>query len=125
MTRSKQAGFTLIEALVALSILSTAATLLLSATQSHIARIGAINDRTTARWVAENRLVELGLGLGDLPETVEMLGVRWRVVSDLTETADPDLIRADIRVMPAGQESSQGGLAVLSGFIDIAGRNGT
>ena len=63
---SNDAGFTLIEALVAMVVLALGAVSLLAATEGHTARITAITDRTTARWVAENRLTELRLGLAQV-----------------------------------------------------------
>ncbi len=119
MKQQRDAGFTLIEALVALTVLSVTAVSLLSATQGHIRRIAALNDRVVARWVAENRLVELSLGYPDLPETVWMSGVSWRVSARIAPTSDPDLARADIAVSLAGAFDNRGALARLTGFIDL------
>lgn len=117
MHRAQDAGFTLIEALVALGILSTAAVFLLAATQSHIAHTGEIADRRTALWVAENRLVELELGMNDLPSEVVMLGGVWQISIDRATTSDPELERVDIRVASA-DAASRSALALLTGFVE-------
>lgn len=121
MRHASEAGFTLIEALVALVILSVSAVSLLSAAQGHISGIGAIHDRVVARWIAENRLVELSLGYPDLPEIVQMQGVSWRVFAKIAPTSDPDLARADIAVSQGDRQGSRSVLARLTGFIDLGG----
>ncbi|MBW4707432.1 type II secretion system minor pseudopilin GspI [Roseobacter sp. YSTF-M11] len=118
MQRDQEAGFTLIEALVALGILSTAAVFLLAVTQTHTTRIRDIADRGTALWVAENRLVALELGMTDLPDEVTMLGSNWHVRTARSKTADPTLERVDIRVVP-GDARAQGAAALLTGFVEI------
>lgn len=111
-----EGGFTLVEALVALVILAVASVSLLRAGSAHTGRIAGLEARAAALWVAENRLVEIGLapdiGAG-LPGEVEMLGRRWRVEREVTATEDPDLLRVDIRVHEAG---TQGPAAELTGF---------
>ena len=60
-----EAGFTLIEALVALAILAMSAVALLSATEAHVARIGDLEARALAQLAAENHLAEIELGLAE------------------------------------------------------------
>lgn len=124
MHRAQDAGFTLIEALVALGVLSTAAVFLLAATQSHVTRIGMITDRKAALWVAENRLVELELGIPDLPSEVEALGHLWHISIERQDTSDPDLARVDIRVSPDGARSETAA-ALLTGFVDMGTAGGS
>ncbi|KKK60035.1 hypothetical protein LCGC14_3028410, partial [marine sediment metagenome] len=63
MTRDTEAGFTLIEALVAMAVLATSAVSLLAAVETHIGRISELERRTAARWVAENALAAQTAGL--------------------------------------------------------------
>lgn len=113
---SNDAGFTLLEVLVALAVLAVGAVSLLTATQTHVSRISDIENRTVARWVADNRLVALRIDMQQ-PDVVDMLGQRWGVVVSRTETEDPDLQRVDIAV---ALSSDTRDLFKLTGFIDKA-----
>lgn len=113
---SNDAGFTLLEVLVALAVLAVGAVSLLTATQTHVSRISDIENRTVARWVADNRLVALRIDMQQ-PDVVDMLGQRWGVVVSRTETEDPDLQRVDIAV---ALSSDTRDLFKLTGFVDKA-----
>ena len=118
--QNTDAGFTLIEALVAMTVLALGAVSLLAATEGHTSRITAITDRTTARWVAENRLTELrlglGLGLGQLADQTDMMGQDWQVTTTLTPTSDPGLQRVTVAV---GQANTI--LVSLNGYAETTG----
>ena len=62
MTLGNDAGFTLIESLVALAILAVSAVSLLMATEAYVARIDGLESRALAQLAAENRLAEIELG---------------------------------------------------------------
>lgn len=114
-------GFTLIEALVALVILSFSGVALLGATEAHVSRIDGLESRAVAEWVAENRLVELQIGAAgpeDGPVEVPMLGREWQVETRLEETPDPEIAKVEIRVAEAG---AGGPLVVFGGFLDTGG----
>ena len=112
-------GFTLMEALVALTILAVAGTGLVRATEAHVDQVRGLQIRTIAQWVAENRLIELELdpnGLVDGTDRVEMLGRTWDVSVDVDATEDPDLATVTVAVSPDGADSPA---SVLTGFVDI------
>ncbi len=112
-------GFTLMEALVALTILAIAGTGLVRATEAHVDQVDGIQQRTIAQWVAENRLIELELdpaNLAEGSERVEMLGRNWDVSVDVDATEDPELAKVTISVAADGTDSAA---AVLTGFVDI------
>jgi general secretion pathway protein I len=113
-----EAGFTLLEVLVALAVLATGAVSLLVATQTHAARISQIEGRTVARWVADNRLSEVRLNVG-APPVVEMMGQAWRVDVQRRPTDDTDLERVDIAVGTAAEGITQ---FTLTGFVDTGAR---
>ena len=64
---------------MALAILAISAISLLAATQAHVSRIGGLEGRVLAQFVAENRLAELELGIADEAAPVVMLGRAFRI----------------------------------------------
>ena len=111
---SEDRGFSLIEALVALAVLAIATVGLIGAVEQHIDSTRAMERRAAATWVAENRLVELGLG-SPLPDEVTLLGERWRVGVTRTATDDPEIERVRVAVF-AGTERTP--IATLDGFVE-------
>jgi general secretion pathway protein I len=88
----RQAGFTLLEAMIALMIVAMALPALVTLVMTQLDGSAAIRDKTYAYWVAENQLTRIRLlqqqkmqnRLPDykLPEkdsgTVDMAGLRWQ-----------------------------------------------
>jgi general secretion pathway protein I len=98
MTRPSDAGFTLIESLVALAVLAVSAVSLLVATEAYLARIDGLESRALAQLAAENRLAEIELGLEPDADPAELLGRSFRVAEARTPTEDPALDRIDFEV---------------------------
>lgn len=111
MARRSDAGFTLIESLVALVILAFASISILAATEAHVARIGGLERRAVAQWAAENRLAEIELGLAEDDAPATLLGHELTIAVSRTATPDPDLTRVDLAVTEPGSG------AVFSGFV--------
>jgi general secretion pathway protein I len=63
MTKNKIAGFTLIEVLVALVVITIALTAVLVATQTYIKSTNYLRSKTMAQWVAMNLVSDLQTGL--------------------------------------------------------------
>ena len=122
MTRARDGedGFTLIEALVAMAVLATGAVGLLIAVERHAAMARQLGDRTVARWVAEDRLAEVALGLPGGEGVVEAMGIAWRVATDVSPTADPDLVRVDVSVATPDPGVADAPLVRMTGFFDAA-----
>jgi general secretion pathway protein I len=114
MKRASDAGFTLIETLVALAVLSLSAVAVLGAAQAHVARVGALEARAAALWAAQNHLAEIGLGLTPTAEPAPVLGIRLRLDVSESATADPDLTRLDVTATEIGSGQR---LARLTGFV--------
>lgn len=118
MSRHQEAGFSLMEALVALLVIGIAGAGVARTIQSHIDSTRALEMRAAAQWVAENRLVELAL---DTPLAVEtrsdeaMLGQNWQVTTRLQSSEDPDLRQAIISVRAASQKDP---VVTMRGFVD-------
>lgn len=104
MSRTSDNGFSLVEGLVALSVLAVAGVALVGATEEHVNRIADLERRTAAQLAAENRAAELATGAASLDETertAEMLDMEWLVRHETAETPDPDLLRVTIAVHAA------------------------
>jgi general secretion pathway protein I len=99
--RDPSAGFTLIEALVAMAVLAVGAVSLLSAVETQTVRVSDVQDRTVARWVAQNRLTALRLGLEERAARERMMGLDWTVTEERAATPDPALEAVTVRVGPA------------------------
>jgi general secretion pathway protein I len=112
--RQPDAGFTLIETLVALAVLAMSATALLAATQAHIARIRGLEVRAAAAWTAENHLTERALGLAPTTTPPPMLGIAFTLSEEATPTTDPDLQKLVITVTDPADGL---GYARLTGFV--------
>ena len=109
MTARSEAGFTMIEALVALAVLALSAISLLAATEAHVSRIGDLESRALAQFVAENRLAELEVGIAVDDAPVVMLDRQFTVAVERSDTADPDLDRLDLRVTDTARAETFGG----------------
>lgn len=118
MRRNGEAGFTLIETLVALAVLAASSVAFLAATEAHVLRIGALESRAAALLAAQNYLAEVTLGLEPGAEAV-LLGVTYAVTAQRSPTADPDLQRLDITVTDAAAGKIH---ARLTGFVLDPGR---
>ena len=115
---SRQGGYSLMEALVALFILAIATVGLTRATQAHVDGVRGLEQRVVAQWVAENRLVELNLeGRVQTPDVsvVRMMDRDWDVRVQRRNTDDPDLVAVDVAVSPVGTQQEA---VRLSGFVD-------
>lgn len=110
-----QAGFSLIEAMVALAVLAIATVGLIGAVEQHIDSTRGVERRAIAMWVAENRLADLEVGTPEANgDVVDMLGRNWSVAVNRTATSDPALDRVTITVAPAGESAP---MARLDGFL--------
>ncbi len=113
-------GFTLVEVLVALAIVSIALLAALRAAGQGTAAVGELRLRLFAGWVAENRLAEhrargdwLPLGIGRGTQSQGGVEFAWR--EEVVATANPAFRRVDLFVSAPAEESRA--LARLTGFV--------
>ncbi len=99
----KHKGFTLLELLVALAILSIVALTALKNNSSMIANASYLRDKTVAHWVAMNKAAELRLAgqlvVDDGQEGKTVMAERrwnWQVTGKATQ--DPDIQLVNIEV---------------------------
>jgi general secretion pathway protein I len=115
---SKSRGFTLVEVLVALSVLSIAVVALIKVQGESAAAASATRARLLAQIVAENQMVETVSAvetstLGTTTGEVRLAGQAWTWTREIAKTGDRDITRIDIAVRGAQEDNV---LATLAGF---------
>lgn len=118
--RGGRAGFTLIEVLVAVAIVSIALLAALRAAGQGTSNAGELRSRLLAGWVAENLLAEHRaredwLPLGIQRGTGRQGGVEFTWREEVTALPNPAFRRVDVFVYAARDESRS--LARLTGFV--------
>ena len=121
---ARSAGFTLLEVLVATTIIALALGAVIRSTATGTANLGYLRDKTLAHWVAMNQLAELDAQrrfppVGRSSGTEEFGGREWRWEREVKETPDKDVRRVEIRVLPGGDrpDGGPGALASVTGFL--------
>lgn len=112
-------GFTLVEVLVALLILSVSLTAIAVTMGRMLSNAQLMQDRTYASWIAQNRIVQMRAE-GILPEPGRDSGEadfghqtwEWRAV--VSETGVENLLRVDVSVSRAGEDDT---IKTVTGFI--------
>jgi len=112
--KGRESGFTLLEMLVALSVISIAALALIRLDAYAVRTAGDLDESTMAGIVAQNRAVELWTDpapptIGNNVIGVANAGRNWRVEQRVAKTADDALLRIDLLVRP---ESGRGQAAL-------------
>ncbi|MBI1195618.1 MAG: type II secretion system protein GspI [Gammaproteobacteria bacterium] len=101
--RHRNAGFTLLEIMVALAVLAIAMAAIVAESSQHIKNLTRLREHTIAHWIAMNRIAELQLqptwpSTGQASGTVEMAKGTWRWESRVTDTEDDAVRRLDVTV---------------------------
>lgn len=117
---ARRKGFTLVEVLVALAIISIALMSALRAAGQGTNNAGELRSRLLAGWVAENRLAEHRARADWLPLGIQRgtareggLDFSWR--EDVIATPNTAFRRVDVQVFATAEELHS--LAHLTGFI--------
>lgn len=118
--KSRRKGFTLVEVLVALAIVSIALLAALRAAGQGTNNVSELRSRLFAGWVAENLLAEHRARADWLPLGIQRgtareggLDFAWR--AEVIATPNAAFRRVDVRVFATPEEAHS--LAHLAGFI--------
>ena len=112
-------GFTLIEVLVALVIVSISLTGMAGTMGSMLNNAKVLRERTYASWIAQNRIVELRLA-NEVPKTgttsgeVEYANAFWEWRAEVSETGVENLFRIDVEVSFPGADNP---IRKVTGFV--------
>ena len=115
---ASEAGFTLIEVLVALAVFGLAAMALLNLSGQNALTAAGLQDRTLAGVVADNRAVEALIAarpptLGQASGAEQAGGRVFLWSRRVSRTADPDILRIDVLVVGADRSRALGGATVF------------
>jgi general secretion pathway protein I len=104
----RQRGFTLLEVLIALVIVTLAVSALLGTVTSSASNVDYLRQKTVAEWVALNRLTEVRIAQqmpdkGKRTGNAEMAGMRWQWEEEVTELPIKGMFRVEIRARPTGE----------------------
>ena len=125
-SRPVQFGFTLLEMLVAVTVLALALTAIISGGSSYARSASSLRDKTLALWVARNRLAEIELlpvwpQTGSSSDDVTMGGDTWTWRVDVVGTQDPSLRRVNVDVEKKS-DAQKHNYIELSTFLSSTGR---
>ena len=102
--KKNSAGFTLIEVLIALAILSIALTAIIKSTSENIKNTAYLQNKTIATWVGTEIINEMRAGVLPIPTTdtveqeTEMLGKKWVWQAETTSTPNPRIKKIIVTV---------------------------
>lgn len=117
-------GFTLIEVMAALIIVSLGMLAVITAVTETASNSAYLREKSVAHWVAMNRITEMRLApqapsIGDSSGEVEMAGKRWRWKAQVAQIQLPSVLRIDVSVAPIGDAKTsddENQYATITGF---------
>jgi general secretion pathway protein I len=123
-------GFTLLEILVALMVVSLSLGAVIQTVGSYTKNQASLRDRVFAQWVARNQLASVQIagdwpsvgqkkGEAEFPEDISGAKSReWRWLMQVTQSPEQDMRRLDIDVYRADADDDAAPLARLSGYVE-------
>jgi general secretion pathway protein I len=114
-------GFTLLEVLVALAIISLGMTGVFTSLSQMLTATTRLRDKTFASWVATDRITELRV-TGEIPQAgerndeIDMAGMTWAYTIKTSRIPDMEMRRLDVSVSLADARDDV--LATVIGFIE-------
>lgn len=119
MLHNNKSGFTLVEVMVALTIVAFSLTAIAASMNQMIDAANSMRERTYASWIAQNKIAELRLA-GVTPEVsstsgdVDFANAEWTWRAVVSETGIESFYRVDVSVSLAGSEYN---IRTVTGFI--------
>ncbi len=117
--RRLQRGFTLLEMMVAMTILAVGMGAIIKASAGSARNASILRDKEVARWVALNKLTEMQVlqewSTKGKKGEVNMLNATWYWSTRIQNVQDPDLRRIDVEVRR--DPSTESYVYSITGFI--------
>ncbi len=119
MRRRSDRGFTLIEVMVALAIISLSLTAVATKMGRMIDTSNSMRERTYASWIAQNKITELRLAnvipkVGSSSGEIDYADTTWAWRAEISEAGFENLFRVDVSVSYPGSDDS---IRTVTGFI--------
>lgn len=116
--RSKK-GFTLVEVMVALTIVAFSLTAIAASMNQMIDAANTMRERTFASWIAQNKIAEMRLAnvtpeVSSTSGEVDYANTEWSWRAVISETGIEAFYRVDVSVSHAGSEYI---IRTVTGFI--------
>jgi general secretion pathway protein I len=120
---NRSAGFTLIEVMVALAIVSLSLGAVAASVSQMVDAATTMRERTYASWIALNKIAELRLAnvvpeVSDTSGELEYAGLEWAWRANISETGVENLFRVDVAISYPGTDVA---IRTVSGFIGEPG----
>lgn len=119
---TRQRGFTLMEVLIAMVILSFGMMAAIKIVSQVSASAIQSRDNTYAQWVALNKIAELRLqttwpSVGKKDGETDMAGQTWHWVTQIKATPNKDIRQLDVSVSPASEKNSNVATIVVTAYL--------
>ena len=101
--RARCEGFTLLEVLVALTIVALSLGALISTSGSQATSAAYLKQKTIAHWVAMNEITQLQIekawpSKGDTKGSTQMAGIEWFWTRTVKETEDDNARQVELKI---------------------------
>lgn len=119
-------GFTLLELMIALAVLAVVSVAVFGRGGDTVRQLGALEEKTLARWLAEDTVAELRLARLGSEEPMRKGKERrrvtrgernWRVATEIIETTHPTLFRVEVAVYAIADGRDLGPVDTLTAFV--------
>jgi general secretion pathway protein I len=120
MNTQRARGFTLLEVMVALAIVSIGLIAVFNGIIQMAHSTSTLRERALADWIAMNMISQIRIS-GDFPDvgsfdgSTEFAGREWRWEADISETGVTDLRRIDMSV--AYEDLPDDVITIMAGFV--------
>lgn len=120
MRHGRLRGFTLLEVMVSLAIVSIGLIAVFNAIIQMAHSTSTLRERAQADWIAMNQISEIRLSgefpeVGNFNDTVEFAGLEWRWEARISETGVENLRRIDLAV--AREQTPDDAVTIVAGFV--------